>query len=160
MFMRKFVILLFIMLISVGVYAQSADVITQILETEKVSYGQVCYLSAVRQNLISEDDSFDDALAALEEKNQLNTIISSEYEANVQDIANIFMQIWPEVKGGLLYRLTHSSRYAFKHLKALRIIPDSYYPDSSINGLQLLNMLTSCMNTFGSSDECMTMEIE
>ena len=148
------------MLVSFGVYAQSADVITQILETEEVTYGQICYLSAVRQNLISEDDSFDKAVSVIEDSAQLNRVLGTDYKIDVQATAHLFMQIWPDEKGGLLYRITGSPRYAYKHLKALNIIPDSYDPHSNLSGFQALNILTSCMNTFGSEDECMSMDIE
>ena len=149
------------MLFSIGVYAQSADVITQILETDKVTYGQMCYLSAVRQNLIFEDDSFDTAVAVMAANYQIDELIGVDYIIDAENVAAMYMRIWPSVKGGLFFRLTGGSpRYAYKHLKALHIIPDNIDPKSSLTGIQALNILTACMDTFGSEDECMSMEIE
>ena len=149
------------MFLTIGIYAQSADVITQILETDEVTCGQICYLSAVRQNLISEDDSFEKAVEVLAEKYQLGNLLEADYAADVQTVAYLYMKIWPDVKGGLFYLITGGSpRYAYKHLKALHVISDRYDPHAKLNGMQALNLLTSCMNTFGTEDECMSMEIE
>ena len=45
--MRKVLSILFILLAGGFAFAQSADVVTDILETDEVTYGQVCYLSAI-----------------------------------------------------------------------------------------------------------------
>ncbi len=149
------------MLFSIGVYAQSADVITQILETDKVTYGQMCYLSAVRQNLIFEDDSFDTAVAVMAANYQVEELLDVDYIVNAETVAAMFMRIWPNVKGGLFFRITNGSpRYAYKHLKAVRIIPENIDPKSSLTGAQALNILTLCMNKFGADDECMALEVE
>lgn len=159
--MKKFILALSLMLISIGVYAQSADVITQILETEKITYGQISYLSAVRQDLISEEDSFDKAMEVLSENFHAKKLFGVDYPAPAEDVASIIMTIWPEVKGGLLCRISGgSSRYMFKYLKAVHCIPDNCDPQSYLSGIEALNILTFCMDKFGAEDECMSMDVE
>lgn len=159
--MKKFVFAFFLMLISFGVYAQSADVITQILETDKVTYGQMCYLSAVRQNLIFEDDSFDTAVSVMTSNYQINEHFEVDEQINAENVAALFMRIWPEQRGGLFFRLTNGApRYAYKYLKALRIIPDNIDPKSSLTGVQSLNILTLCMYNFGGEEEGMSLAVE
>ena len=56
--MRKVLSFLFIMCVGTFAFAQSAEVVTDILESDEVTYGQVCYLSAVHQGLISDDADY------------------------------------------------------------------------------------------------------
>jgi hypothetical protein len=52
----KFIFLLFI-LNSFVVFAQSNDRISEILNSDQVTYGDVCYISASAQGFISDDAS-------------------------------------------------------------------------------------------------------
>ena len=63
--MKKILTLLFALFLALSAYAQSADVITEILATEEVTFGQISYLTAVQMNIIDDDASYDDAVAAL-----------------------------------------------------------------------------------------------
>ena len=53
--MKKIISLVFALFLVLSAYAQSADVITDILETEEVTFGQVSYLTAVQMKVV--DDS-------------------------------------------------------------------------------------------------------
>ena len=56
--MRKVLSILIILFIGGFAFAQSAEVVTDILNSDEVTYGQVCYLSAVHQGLISDDADY------------------------------------------------------------------------------------------------------
>ena len=66
--MKKIVSLLFALFLVLSAYAQSADVITDILETEEITFGQVCYLTAVQMNIVEDSASYEDAVTALYER--------------------------------------------------------------------------------------------
>lgn len=159
-FMKRIFSVLLVLFIGGLVFAQSADVVTEILGTEEVTYGQVCYLSAIHQGLISEDASYDDAVEALLARGQLPEDVGSYDSVFMANLAFIYAQIWPNIKGGLMFRLTRGSpRYAYKQFKADGVIPDNSDPNEIVSGTQALNILTSCMLEYG-SDECMDMEVE
>ena len=159
--MKKIVSLFICFFIAGCIYAQSAEVITKILESEQVSYGEVCYLSAVRQNLISEDATYSEAVEVLYNKGQLPLQVDVNEPAYLINLSYIFSRIWPDVSGSLMYKLTKGSpRYTFKLFKAEGILNDKADPNDRVSGFEALSILTSCMITYGSDEECMSMDIE
>ena len=66
--MKKIFLIVLGLFISISAYSQSQDVITEILESSEATFGQVCYISAVMQSLVSDDTSYDDAVQAIYEK--------------------------------------------------------------------------------------------
>ena len=123
-------------------------------------YGQVCYLSAIHQGLISDDASYEDAIKALLDRGQLPEDVGAYDSVFMTNLAFIYIQIWPNIKGGLMFRLTKGSpRYAFKKLKNDGVIPESTDPNAVVSGREALNILTSCMLEYG-TDECMEMNVE
>lgn len=158
--MRKVLSILFILLAGGFAFAQSADVVTDILETDEVTYGQVCYLSAVHQGLISEDADYSEAIDALYTLGQIPEDVGEYDTVYMANLAYIYAQIWHSIKGGLMFRLTNGSpRYAFKQFKSDGVISDSADPNSIVSGTEALNILTACMMEYG-TDECMEMDIE
>ena len=152
--MKKYIAILFTMFLTFAIYAQSADVTTQILETDEVTFGQVCYLSAVQQGLVYDEASFTDAINVLVENDQIPE--SAVFEENnvipLGNIAFILSEMF-DIKGGIMYRLTKGSpRYAFKQLKSDGIIPSNASPTDTVSGIALFNMFTSCLNAYTEFD--------
>ena len=141
-------------------FAQSADVVTDILKSDEATYGQVCYLSAIHQGIISEDASYEDAVNALLNRGQIPENVGAYDSVFMANLAFIYVQIWPNIKGGLMFSLTNGSpRYAFKKLKSDGVIPENTDPKAVVSGTEALNILTACMMEYG-ADECMDMDIE
>lgn len=150
--MKKYVSILFTMFLVFAVYGQSAGVIDQILETDKATFGQVCYLSAVEQGLINEDADFNEAILALADQGQIPSIVNEDTVAPVVDIAFIMSQMW-DIKGGLFYILTKGSpRYTFKQFKSDGVIDSSVDPNDVITGAELLSMYTVGIKVYGGFD--------
>ena len=155
-------IFLFLVVLFVGsvVFAQSADVVTEILGAEEATYGQVCYLSAIHQGLISDDASYEEAVEVLFSRGQIPENVSAYDSVYMANLAFIYMQIWPNIKGGLMFSLTKGSpRYAFKKLKSDGVISQNADPNQIVSGRDALNILTTCMIEYG-IDESMDMDIE
>ena len=151
--MKKYISVIFTMFVAFAVYAQSADIISDILESEKVSIGQVCYIAAVEQGLMSDKSGYREAVDALIDNDQLGEYVDDENEViPVVNVAFIMSQIW-DVKGGLMYMITKGSpRYAFKQFKADGIIASSVEPRDYISGPEFLSMYTSCSRVYGRFD--------
>ena len=153
---------LIVILLAGGVaFSQSADVITDLLESDKVSFGQVSYLAAVQMNLLDENDSYENAVKALVD----NDIIPDGEEADspipLVDIAYIYSKLW-DVKGGLMYRLTKGSpRYAFRQFQSDGIISSDADPAWLVSGAKALSIFTSCVNKYSGFDmRSVSMEVE
>ena len=102
-FMKKIVSVLFSLVLGFSLYAQSADVITELLESEEATFGQVSYLVAVQKELISESDSYDAAVQALYENGIIPNLEDAQAPIPLVDIAYMYSRLW-NVEGGLIYK--------------------------------------------------------
>jgi len=147
--MKKILTSLFLLFIFSAVYAQSSEVITDILNTKKVTFGQVCYLSAVQQNIVSDSASYGEAIEALYKKGQLPRIVYEDTVIPMADLAFLYAKMW-NVKGGVFYNMFHGApRYAFKQLKSDGVIPANADPTRLISGAEALNIYTACSIEYG-----------
>lgn len=150
--MKKIISILFTLVFSFAAFAQSADVITDILDTEEATYGQVCYLLAAQQKLILDDATYVYAVEALYENGQIPELYGEDDSITAIDAAFLFSRMW-DIKGGLMYRLTKGSpRYVFRQFQADGVIGSSVQPKDSISGSDILSMYTSCLRKYGDFD--------
>ncbi|MCR4742498.1 MAG: hypothetical protein K5866_06490 [Treponema sp.] len=142
--MKKLLSVLFILFLVGSAYGQSSKVISQILEEDEITFGQLCYLSTVYQGLADENVTFKDAINVLYERGQ---IPYAAYETNgvaLINLAFVYSQIW-DIKGGMMYKITHGSpRYALRQLKSDGIIPARYDPHKMVSGSEALDIFTAC----------------
>lgn len=150
--MKKYISIVFTLFLVFSIHAQSADVITEILDSEEVTFGQVCYISAVEQGLVSDRAGYKEAVDALVKNEQIPGTVDENAAAPIVDIAFIMSQIW-DIKGGLMYRITKGSpRYSFKQFKSDGIIEPYIEPADLISGAKLLGIYTSCSKVYGGFD--------
>lgn len=159
--MKKILSVLFALLLSFTVFAQSADVITDILESEKVTFGQVCYITAVQMKLADENVSYDDAVKIMREQEYLLSDENAVDPIPAVDIAYLYSKCFP-VKGGLLFKITKGApRYAFKQFVADGVLDGSVDPSSFLSGTKALSFYTACVNTYsGFNMSAVSMEEE
>ncbi|MBQ0051259.1 MAG: hypothetical protein KBT11_04240 [Treponema sp.] len=141
---KVFVLLALTFLGLASLNAQSAEKISSILKSQKITFGQASYLAAVGQGLVSDEDDFSKAFDALKangefsKKNQNDVISLKEY-------CNLCMKT-AGIGGGLFYSITKSPRYAFKELQAKQILPSYADPDFTLNGYEAMAILNGCLN--------------
>lgn len=159
-FMKRICLFIASLFLSAAVYSQSADVVTEILQSEKATYGQIAYLSGVRQKLINDDASYEDAVNIMKSKGAVKKTVNADDVIPYADISYLYLQIWPKARGGFMYRLTNGApRYAFIFLREEGYIDQHAAPTDSVSGQVALNLLSECMNAFGGYDECMDMQL-
>ena len=147
--MKKIFLIVLGLFISISAYSQSQDVITEILESSEATFGQVCYISAVMQSLVSDDTSYDDAVQAIYENGQIPYIAESSQSVQLIDAAYIFSFMW-DIKGGLMYKITNGApRYVFKQFQADKILPYDAEPKQLVSGIEIMRMFTSCEKKYG-----------
>ena len=159
--MKKAISVIFSCLFACVIYAQSADVITDMLESSEVTYGHVCYISALQQGLINENTSLDDAIKVSYDKGIIDELVTADTAISAADLAYIYSKLW-NVKGGLMFLITKGSpRYAFKQFQADGVIPRTIDPSYHISGAEALSIYTSCRSKYGNfSLKDADMEIE
>lgn len=147
--LKKIVTVLSVLFIAVTLHAQSSEVVTEILNAKEVTFGQVCYLSAVQQGFITDDASYEDAINSLYERRQIPVRYYEDSVVPMANLAFIYARMW-NVKGGLFFRIFKGApRYAFKQLKADGIFADYVNPTSIATGVEALNIYTTCAFTYG-----------
>ena len=147
--MKRIILIILGLFISISAYAQSQNVITEILESSEANFGQVCYISAVMQSLVTDDASYDEAVNALYEHEQLPYVVESSQSIHLIDAAYIFSFMW-DIKGGLMYKITNGApRYVFKQFHADKILPYDAEPKQLVSGIEIMRMFTSCEKKYG-----------
>ena len=150
--MKKIVSVLFALFLVLSVYAQSADVITDILESDEATFGQICYLSAVQMDLVEDTASYDEAIKSLFDNSYIPEIADSDALIPAADMAFIYSHLW-EIKGGLMFRLTKGApRYAFRQFQYDGIIDAETDPASFVSGAQALSIYTAASRKYGDFD--------
>ena len=150
--MFKKVLPLLLLFTAGALYAQSADRITEMLESSSATYGQVCYISAVYKGLIDDTATEEDAVSALKNAGIISAAVQPSDTVQLSSLAGLYAKIW-KIKGGLFYTLFHNDRYAFRELKAQGIIPDSSDPEQQVSGRTALSFFNACMDAFGGTEK-------
>ena len=150
--MKKIMVLVFTFLLAASIYAQSADVITDILDTKEVTFGQICYLTAVQLDYTDENSSYENAVIVMQEKGLVKAGKNAESAIPAIEVAYLFSKLWT-IKGGLMYRITKGSpRYVFKQFQRDGIIKSTIDPSELISGSDALSIYTACVSTYSDFD--------
>ena len=150
--MKRIISIIFALFLAISAYAQSADVITDILETEEVTFGQVSYLTAVQMKVVDDSASYEDAVTALYEHGYIPVLEDYDVPVPAVDLAYLYSKLW-EIKGGLMYRITKGApRYAFRQFQSDGIIGTDMDPSNYVSGEKALSIYTSCINKYSDFD--------
>ena len=150
--MKKIISIIFALFLVLSAYAQSADIITDILESEEVTFGQISYLTAVQMKIVDDSASYEDAVVALYENGYIPSLEDALVPVPAVDLAYLYSKLW-NIKGGLMYRLTKGSpRYAFRQFQSDGIIGVDVDPANYISGEKALSIYTSCINKYSDFD--------
>ena len=142
-FKKAFFICLFVFSFA-RISAQSSSIITDILNSDRVTFGQVCYLVATHEGLINDTASYTDAINALEHNKMIPYAAYEETYVPLVNLSYLYAQMF-KVQGGLMYRIFHGApRYAYKQLKQDGVLPENSYPGKLVSGQEALNIYTTC----------------
>ena len=76
--MKKIFLILFVALAAGSFsFAQSAQKVSEILEAEEITYGQLGYLSACQLSLVDDSTSYVEAFTALQNKGYVSKSVSA-----------------------------------------------------------------------------------
>ena len=144
MFKKKILICLFIGITCIC-FGQSADFVTKMINAESVTYEDVAYLCATNLGLILDDATPEEAMLALDKAGIYDMPNNPKAEISYESLANMCTKTW-KIKGGFLYSITKSDRYAFKELQSLGFIYTNVDPKETVSGIEVLNLITRCLD--------------
>lgn len=147
--MKKALALIIVSLFMLAVQAQTADFVTEMIDTKSAANGQLCYMSAVYQGFIADTDSYQAAVTALYKAGQIPYLLDKDGPVYYINAAFVFSELW-HISGGLMFRITGGSpRYAFRQMKADGVIPQDADPRKKLSGQELMNLYTDCVRKYG-----------
>jgi hypothetical protein len=136
---RKNIVMGLFLLCSVLIYAQNARDMDRILDEKELSYTQ-----AVR--FILPAAGITTTIAS--EKGLLPTDAGAEKKITTGELSLLLMKSFG-LKGGIMYSLFPSPRYAYRELLYRRCISDSSDPSAKVTGEQFLHILSRVLSYTG-----------
>ncbi|WP_147615547.1 hypothetical protein [Treponema pectinovorum] len=142
--MKKSLFFCMAFLFALAANAQSSSKLTDIINTDKATFAQAAYLSAIYTNDISDDESYEKAVQKLKEKNILSEKTEPSATLTLEKAAFICAKT-VNLKGGLFYTIFKNPRYALIELKAKSIIPALADPEETLTGRDLIALFNGCL---------------
>ncbi|MGN0729830.1 hypothetical protein [Treponema sp.] len=136
-----------------AIFSQSSQMMEKTVYMEKVSYGTAAYFTASALGWISDNATEQEALEAWKQKEVrpgiagLGTEISADDPIDFEHLAWLCAFTW-DIPESLMMKVFHSPRYAFKQLRACKIIPASFDPKRIPTGREFLNIITDCVDIY------------
>lgn len=141
---RKFFVA-FIVLLSVQFLgmSQNFNKISDMINSEKITVGQVSYLVGNYLEIIKETDSEKIALDKLKEEGYFSENVNIPEYISLQDLCQVYAKV-ADVKGGLMFTLTKkSARYSFKEFLARGYLPKNADPLMSVKGIDAIGLFNN-----------------
>jgi len=144
--MKKFIFtFIFLSFLVIEGFSQSAEKVSEILFSEKVTLGQISYLAGTCGLDFQEETDYTTAFEQIKQLNLLPKDSAVNDFAKMDQVAYLFMKS-TKMSGGLFYKLLGTKRYAFKEIKAKGIIPQNIDPGAEINGHDAFAILNGCLS--------------
>lgn len=145
---RILVIATLLLLCAAVVSAQSADVLTRMIESDQSTVGDTAYFLAVYRGSVSENATAAEAVRALQSEGVCAEDLTADGILTYRVFSGLIMRAF-DVKGGFMYSLTKSDRYAFRELQAKGFISAGVDPLDVISGYEALAVINDCLSAFG-----------
>ena len=144
---KKSLLAIVVAMAALAVHAQSAQKISQIVESPELSYGQAAYiaLSYSDGETMGESASDAEAFEAAVQKKWIKNGAVVQAAIRLDDLCALYVSA-AGIKGGVLCGLIKNSpRYSFRELKALGLLDKNADPAMKIDGQNALNLFNACV---------------
>lgn len=132
-------------LLSTGIFAQNSEKITELINTEKTTYGQAAYLTAVFTGAVNESATEEESLKALQAEKFVSENKTADDYITLSELSYIALSVSGK-KGGLFYTLFPGPRYALRELKAKGVLPPNADPSATVTGRDTIAVFNGCLS--------------
>ncbi len=146
--MKRYLLFALLLGLTAAAVAQSNEFMDGLLESKAITVGQASYLALAASERIGEDA---DAAAAFAKAQELGWAPKAQaaedpirYAGYAYHLAKAF-----ELKGGIMYSLAPSPRYAYRELVARRMIQGRADPQGTVDGLAAMRALGRVLDATG-----------
>ncbi|GHV91288.1 hypothetical protein AGMMS50268_17910 [Spirochaetia bacterium] len=126
--------------------AQAADM-EQLLGAQKITWEQAAYFS-LGAALETAPANPEEAFAFVRERGWLPKNARAEETACMDSVSLLLMRSF-SMPGGLMYRIFHNARYAYRELKSRGFIQGRVYASGSVSGAAFLQLLSELLSYSG-----------
>lgn len=136
----KYIIILLFILSGICLFAQSNEIIDDILTQEKLSCGNGAYLALTAGRLISDSATREDALIYLQNQGWINNQKEISDEMSLGEYSLAVMKTF-RISGGLMYTFFPSARYASRELGYLGYISQDAGAYRKLSGSEAISII-------------------
>ena len=133
---------------AVGVSAQSAAVVDELLGQETAKFGESVYMITVGSGLVDDSASIPEAMKAAAEEKWISSRDEAGDEISLGELSLLTMKAF-KIHGGVMYMLFHSPRYAVRELAYLDIVRGEAHPGNTLSGEDVLDILSRTISMKG-----------
>lgn len=150
--MKKVILVLFFsILLSLGAFSQSNEFVDKLINSKAISLGQAAYLVLVASDNLSDDSDELRAFDLLVQQGMVSSSDNSERSISMAEYAFILSKSFG-IKGGIMFTLLPSPRYAYRELVARLIIQGKSDPMMTVSGERAIRMLGRVFDVKGVSE--------
>ena len=150
--MKKILIFTLFSIFSAGIFAQSNDIIDDILKQDYLSCGNGSYLVLTAGNLIADSATVEDALSFSKKQGWISEKISAADKMSLGQYSLAVMKTF-KISGGMLYTLFPSARYASRELGYLGYISRDSGSYRNLNGNEAISIIGQIVRDMESPNE-------
>lgn len=144
---KKCCVLILLLLFASLSFAQSAEMVSELIGSSSATYGQAAYLCGVSVGVVDEDASFEEAVAIFKDVGAIKSKVSADDNLKMADLANIVVHSW-KIKPCLMYKVLPSGHYAMHTLKGVSVVGQSVDPGKKLSGHDVLFLISKCIDKF------------
>ncbi len=127
------------------IFAQSNAILDELIAQKPVLLGQAAYLVLSAAGQIPDSATVDQATQMVHQKKWASPLLKASDPLPLDQLSYIIMSSL-DIKGGLLYTIFPSPRYALRELTFLRVAAAPAWPDKLVAGDEAMRMLTKAMD--------------
>lgn len=138
---KSLLIVLLCVFIACYSFSQSSDFIQNVVNSSEVTYKQVAYLVSIDLGFVTEEQTEEVSVTALNNKfPKFENYFSADRILSIKDFSYITSIAYNQ-KTSLLFIIFKTPRYALKQMKANRYFEITENPSTKISGRQVLAIL-------------------
>ncbi len=135
-------------LIAAGAFAQTAEVMDRVLETEALTFAQASRLLLGAAGALSPDSSDEDCYAFAQERGWVPDKASLSQEIRLDEFSRLAMGAFG-LRGGFLYRFFPGPHYAYRELVYKKLIQGRVDPAQKVSGVRAVRIIGRVLDAVG-----------
>ncbi len=124
--------------------AQSMEIVDNLLASGEAGFGESVYMIAVGSGIADENATINDAVNIITENKWNKSHKEASDPVTLGEMSYIIMQAFG-MKGGIMYTLFPSPRYAVRELVFLEVLDSGAHPNKTVTGEDVINILSKAI---------------